>query len=117
MAVARSDMAREIPEAADREYGRFGRPNGLSLSRRVPSHPSGRAARPLLPPKLMPAAAVPPHTSELSEALQRRANERHAVGCCEELARCVKNGDRHTAGLYPCRDHMRSIVVFVCSVL
>src|SRR5438105_15795541 len=47
----------------------FRRANVLSLSRHVPSL-SGSATRRVAP----------------NEARKRRANERHVVGCCEELA-------------------------------
>src|SRR5438045_2460991 len=46
------------------------RPNVLSLSRHVPSRPRGATQR------VAPA-----------EPRKRRADERHVVGCCEELAR------------------------------
>ena len=68
MAVARSGMAREIPEAADREYGRFGRPNILPLTRARPVR-SGSAT----------------HSAARTEPRRRRASQRPRIGCCGEL--------------------------------
>src|SRR5262245_13216367 len=48
----------------------WGRPNVLSLSRHVPSRARGAT-----------------HSVAPAEPRKRRADERHVVGCCEELAR------------------------------
>src|SRR5437660_7835169 len=50
--------------------------NVLSLSRHVPSGPRGAT-----------------HSVAPSEPRKRRANERHVVGCCEELGGAIKHPD------------------------
>src|SRR5437764_9528132 len=62
-------MLDDVPINASHARTESRRPNVLSLSRHVPSL-SGSATR----------------SVAQNEARKRRANERHVVGCCEELA-------------------------------